>query len=315
MPHQLASRHWDTAADRRTVEDMAPDAQRPAVEVVALVASAGGLAALSVVLADLPTEFRVPVVVQQHLGSGYISVLPTILGMRTRHRVGWARDGQLLMPGEVIVCPPGMDMVLLPDGSCCLRTLDGIGVRRFDVLLASIAGSYGKRGVAVVLSGSSCDGAAGTAAMKRAGAVVIAQSPDTAAYPSMPIAAARAGAALVLPVDEIGRVLTDITEGKPFSRLSDDHMTAAQGDSPALLAPKGNATGAAERAQIARRRAAELRRRRQDLAAGFGATEQTVATAQLRAEESLRRAQLAQQVAAKHAATIADSALVQHVQQ
>jgi two-component system chemotaxis response regulator CheB len=191
---------------------MASDTHRPAVEVVALLASAGGLDALSIVLGDLPMDFPAAVVVQQHLG-GNTSVLPTILGRRTRLRVGWARDGQMLTPGHVSVCPPGVNMELMPDGSCRLRRVEVPGERRCDVLLASIASSYGARGLAVVLSGSGRDGAEGTAAMKRAGALVIAQSPDTAAYPSMPIAAAQAGASPVLPTYEIGRVLIDMVEG------------------------------------------------------------------------------------------------------
>ncbi len=55
---------------------------RPPVELVVLLASAGGLDALSIVLHDLPTEFAAAVVVQQHLG-GLSSVLPTILGRQT----------------------------------------------------------------------------------------------------------------------------------------------------------------------------------------------------------------------------------------
>ena len=141
---------------------------------------------------------------------------PRLLGGRTTHRVDWAHDGQVMVPGQVLVCPPGVHLELKPDGSCCLRKMEAAGEQRFDVLLASLASSYGARGLAVVLSGSGRDGAKGTVAMKRAGAVVIAQSPDTAGYPSMPIAAARAGADLVLPVCEIGRVLAGIVEGAPL---------------------------------------------------------------------------------------------------
>jgi len=199
---------------------MAPSRVRGStVEVVTIVASAGGLDALSIVLRDLPTEFPAAVVLQQHLG-GHTSVLPTILSGRTRQRVGWAIDGQLLRPGEVIVCPPGMDMELLPDGSCRLHALEGIGVRRFDVLLTSMAGSYGARGVAVVLSGSGTDGAQGALAMVEAGATVIAQSPETAAYPNMPIAAAKAGAGFVMPIEHIGRFLAHIAEGGSLPRPS-----------------------------------------------------------------------------------------------
>lgn len=72
---------------------MTTDEPRPAIELVALLASAGGLAALSVVLGDLPDEFPAAVVVEQHLG-GLYSVLATILGRKTPHRVSWAADGQ-----------------------------------------------------------------------------------------------------------------------------------------------------------------------------------------------------------------------------
>jgi two-component system, chemotaxis family, protein-glutamate methylesterase/glutaminase len=323
-------------------KEVTTETHGPAVELVVLLASAGGLDALSVVLHDLPTEFGAAVVVQQHLG-GHSSVLPTILGRSTAHRVDWARDGQVVAPGQVIVCPPEMHMELGPDGSCCLHKIQKAGERPFDMLLASVASSYGARGLAVVLSGSGRDGAKGTVAMKRAGAIVIAQSPATADYPSMPIAAAEAGADLVLPVSEIGRVLGDIVEGAPLpqphgrdeaTRAADhgqetgqvvstrtrpqqtgSNMTPAGGepmepgevtvkkhDSRTQLSPSLTVNSAAVRAESARLRAAELRRRRQDLAAGLGASEETVAIARRRAQESLRRAQLAHQAASRAAA-------------
>ena len=142
---------------------MATETHPPPVELVVLLASAGGLDALSVVLHDLPTDFGAAVVVQQHLG-GHSSVLPTILGRSTNHRVGWAVDGQVIEPGQVIVCPPEMHMGLSPDGFCCLHKVREPGDRPFDALLTSVAASYGPRALAVVLSGSGRDGAGGTAA-------------------------------------------------------------------------------------------------------------------------------------------------------
>ena len=128
---------------------------------------------MSIVLSDLPAEFAAAVVVHNTLG-GHSSVLASILGGRTTHRVDWAHDGQLMVPGQVLVCPPGMHMKLRPDGSCCLRKMETAGERRFDALLASLASSYGAR-CPRALSGSGRDGAEGTVAMERAGAVVIAQ--------------------------------------------------------------------------------------------------------------------------------------------
>ncbi len=288
---------------------MASDARWP-VELVVLVASAGGLDALSTVLGNLPTEFPAGIVVQQHLGD-HDSALPTILRRLTARQVSWVRDRQSLAPGHVLVCPPRMHLELTPQGRCGLRDLQGLGVRRFDVLLRSIARSYGPRSVAVVLSGSGRDGAAGTAAMKRAGAIVIAESPKTALYSSMPTAAARAGADVMLPAHQIGRVLAGIVAGAPLPEWPLRKGTSAPWRTPAQAVGGGAVPGllrdevmnsAGGRAELARLRADELNHRRKDLSAGWGATAQTVATAQRRAAESRRRAQLAHQAAQEAAA-------------
>ena len=255
---------------------------------------------MSTVLRDLPREFPAAVVVQQHLG-GHSSVLASILGERTPHQVDWACDGQKVEPGRVLVCPPGMHMELKSDGCCRLRKMGAPAEQRFDVLLASLAHSYGPRSVGVVLSGSGRDGAKGTVAMKRAGAAVIAQSPETAAFPSMPVATARAGADLVLPVREIGRVLAAIVEGTPLPPRTETGWAVEGG----TIGTEGESVVGA-RTEAARLRVAELQRRRQDLAAGRGATAQTVATARLRAKESLRRAQQALEAAQRAARRSAD---------
>lgn len=285
---------------------MASDPHRPAVEVVVLLASAGGLDALSTVLNDLPGDFPAAIVVQQHLGD-HDSVLPAILRRQTAQQVRWARDGRPVCPGQAVVCPPGMHLEMTPDGRCHLRPIRDLGVRRFDVLLRSVARSYGPRSVAVVLSGSGQDGAAGTAAMKRAGAIVIAESPDTARYSSMPLAAARAGADVVLPINRIARVLTDVVEGAPLPdegravgwEAPAEEAGPATAPSPPDQDPKNTAAG---RADLARERAEELSRRRMDLSAGLAATAETVAMARRRAAESRRRAQLAHQAAEEAAA-------------
>jgi two-component system CheB/CheR fusion protein len=56
-----------------------------------------------------------------------------------------------------------------------------------DLLLSSAAQSYGEHLIAVILTGSGSDGAAGAVDVKNAGGVVIIQNPQTAPYPSMPL--------------------------------------------------------------------------------------------------------------------------------
>lgn len=296
---------------------MTTEAQRPVVELAALVASAGGLEALSTVLWGLPDELALTIVVQQHLGV-HNSALPTILRRDTAHPVDWAHDGQLLPPGQVVVCPPATYMEVTPHRCCRLRDMDDLGEHRFDVLLRSMACGYGPRSVAVVLSGSGRDGAAGTVAMRRSGAIVIAESPDTAQYRSMPIAAARAGADLVLPSHAIATALAAIVAGAPLpgpqirrpGGVVAPRPTGNVAGAPRDRLPKAwlsNASsGAVARGESARLRAEELSRRRRDLSDGFRATAQTVAMARQRVEESRRRAQRAHQAAEEAAARWGD---------
>ncbi|OBK70049.1 chemotaxis protein CheB [Mycobacterium sp. 1165178.9] len=284
---------------------MTTDQHGPGVQLVVLLASAGGLEPLSTVLRGLPCDFPAAVVVQQHLG-GHDSLLAKILHRQTGREIAWAKDGMVLRPGQVVVCPPAVLLQLTSKGRCRLQDAQRHQALAFDVLLASIATSYGPRSVAVVLSGSGHDGAAGTVAMKLAGAVVIAQSPETAQYPSMPIAAARAGADLVLDLAEIADVLSGIVGGAALpprretpapTPVTEPNTAPATYDVLDRLRPEFATNSAAARGELARLRAAELERRRKELTVGFGATRETVAMARRRAQESRSRALLAHQAA------------------
>jgi two-component system, chemotaxis family, protein-glutamate methylesterase/glutaminase len=300
------------------------------VAVVILVASAGGLEPLCAVLEELPVDYPAAILVYQHLG-GRTSVLPAILARRTRHQVSWAVDGERPKPHRVTVCPPSVYMELRPDGRCLLSEKKEQQERRFDVLLTSAAASYGGRALAVVLSGSGHDGAAGTAAMSGAGGAVIAESKDTAAYASMPTAAAQAGA-VVLPVSAIGAVLREIANsGLPAAAglaLALEKLEVAGDDGQQQRGPESTVgeparTGAAAagwgsaaaRGDAARRRAAELQRRGEELASGAGSSAQTVALARSRAEEAIARAETARAVSARRLAALeqAKAELVQHL--
>jgi two-component system, chemotaxis family, protein-glutamate methylesterase/glutaminase len=77
-----------------------------------------------------------------------------------------------------------------------------------DVLFESVAGQYGDRAIAVILSGSGMDGAAGVRAIKTSGGTTIAQNSASASHTGMPEAARATGCVdLTLPLAEIGPVL------------------------------------------------------------------------------------------------------------
>jgi chemotaxis response regulator CheB len=92
------------------------------------------------------------------------------------------------------VCPPRQRLELLPDGTCSLSPDEGgARTRQLDFFLESLADSFGKRALVVVLTGMGNDGAAGVRAVKQAGGVVIVQNEDTAEQPFMPRPLLRAG--------------------------------------------------------------------------------------------------------------------------
>ncbi|MFC4070099.1 chemotaxis protein CheB [Actinoplanes subglobosus] len=194
--------------------------------VIALVTSAGGVPALTAVLRGVPPGLPMTMVVQQHLSANG-SALTKILSERSGHDVVWAEDGIALSAGRVVVCPPRYRLEVLPDGTCALIGNEP-GARTFphDGLLRSLADAYGSRAVAVVLTGMGRDGAAGAAAVRAAGGLVIVQDEMTAEFASMPGSAA-GSAHLVLPLGQFGGVIADLVRGRPLPRPRTEIEAAA----------------------------------------------------------------------------------------
>jgi two-component system chemotaxis response regulator CheB len=184
--------------------------QRGRRPVIALVASAGGLDALSRVLAALAATLPAAVVVLQHQNPDYASRLAPLLGRAAALPVAAVRDGDRLEPGRVFVAPSGFHTLIAGD-----RTLALIrsGIRpplrpSADLLLASLATAVGPDAIAVVLTGFGHDGAAGASAVKRFGGTVLASDEASSREFGMPEAAIDTGDVdTVLALEDIGHEL------------------------------------------------------------------------------------------------------------
>jgi two-component system, chemotaxis family, protein-glutamate methylesterase/glutaminase len=184
--------------------------------VVALAASAGGLAALSSVLSALPGDFAAPLLVVLHVDPRHRSWLAEILGRHVDLAVGQVRGGERLEAGRIYVAPPDHHLLVGEDGLLGLSDVARVQHVRpsADLLFASLAESWGSGAIAVVLSGTGRDGADGVLAVKRHGGQVIVQDEASAEFNGMPDAAIRTGAAdRVLPLNEIAPVLVAMTQG------------------------------------------------------------------------------------------------------
>jgi two-component system chemotaxis response regulator CheB len=187
----------------------------PPVAVVALAASAGGLAALTKVLSELPADFPTPVVVVQHLDPRHRSLIASILGRHCPLWVKEARHGDRLAPGTVYIAPPDHHLLVNADGTLALTRSEPVHYVRpsADLLFESAAAAFAERAVAVVLSGTGSDGGAGVRAVKRAGGTVIAQDKATAEFFGMPATAIETGSVdLILPLGEVAPALVALTK-------------------------------------------------------------------------------------------------------
>lgn len=197
-----------------------PDLQPPSAPadlsdtcVVAVGASAGGISALSVILAALPANFPAPIVVVHHLAPEFPSLLAQILSRRTPLRVKQAEENDRLHRGWVYVAPPGRHLVTCADGTLSLTVSEKVHYSRpsVDVLSESVASAFGSSAVGLVLTGGDGDGADGIRAIKAAGGVTFAQDEASSEQASMPRNAAKTGDVdYVLPLGGIGPALVTL---------------------------------------------------------------------------------------------------------
>jgi two-component system chemotaxis response regulator CheB len=204
----------ETQEQKPTPENWKPG---DSFEIVALAASAGGLAALSAVLGALPDGFPAPITIVQHLDPRHRSLMAEILARRTPLRVKQAEDGDSIKPGWVYIAPPDNHLLVNGDGSLSLSHSELVHFVRpsADLLFESMAASYEERAIAVVLTGSGSDGEMGVQAVKDRGGTVIAQSQASAEYFGMPGAAiATKCVDFILALEEIAPALVTLVMGE-----------------------------------------------------------------------------------------------------
>jgi two-component system CheB/CheR fusion protein len=183
-----------------------------AIPVVAIGASAGGLDAISELLAALPPRPDMAYVLVQHLDPAHESLLPELLAKKTAMPVVQIRDDMDVEAGHFYVIPPNATLTVAQQRFHLTRRPSGAGLHLpIDSLFVSLAEENGSAAIGVVLSGSNSDGSRGVRAIKQAGGIVFAQSPESARFPSMPRNAIETGCVdFVLRPEEIAHSLAQL---------------------------------------------------------------------------------------------------------
>jgi two-component system, chemotaxis family, CheB/CheR fusion protein len=182
-------------------------------QLVVIGASAGGVEALSTLVATLRVDFPAPIVIAQHLERSRISHLEEILARRSLLPVRTVLDHQVLEAGVVYVVPAARN-VEITQRDVSLQADGAAGPKpSVDLLLGTAARVFGEDLYAVVLTGTGSDGANGARLVKEAGGTVIIQNPETATFPGMPLSLAPTTVDIVADLDAIGPLLHDLLVG------------------------------------------------------------------------------------------------------
>lgn len=179
-------------------------------KAVVIGASAGGVKALLEVLPVLPRGYRLPIIVVLHVRSGRQNQLVDVFQQRVAVPVREASDKEDIIPGTLYFAPAGYHLLIESDHSFSLSCDAPLHFARpaIDFTMESAADVYGASLVGILLTGANDDGAAGMAAIGRAGGMTVVQDPDEAEIDVMPLEAIRARQPdLVLPLETIKQLL------------------------------------------------------------------------------------------------------------
>jgi two-component system chemotaxis response regulator CheB len=190
-----------------------PSAPRT-VKIVAVGASTGGPPVLHAILSRLPETFPVPILIVQHIATGFVQGLADWLEQDTGHAVHVAHHGQPPLPAHIYIAPDSSHMGIDRDGRIVLsQDAPENGLRpSVSYLFRSAANVLGAGVVGVLLTGMGKDGAVELKNLRDCGAVTIAQDKQSSIVYGMPGEAFRLAAAMhVLPPDKIAELLICLT--------------------------------------------------------------------------------------------------------
>jgi len=179
------------------------------IGIVGVGSSTGGPPALQSVIARLPRNLPVPVIIAQHMPPMFTKSLAERLDALSQLSVREASDGEPAEPGTVLVAPGGKHVAVKKRGNITRVVVtpypsDSLYHPCVDILMDSVADGYGAAAMGVILTGMGNNGVKGLKNLKSKGGIIIAQNEETCVVYGMPRAAVEAQVAdHVVPLDDI----------------------------------------------------------------------------------------------------------------
>lgn len=169
-------------------------AENPPTAIVGIGSSAGGLEALNLFFKAVPDTSGLAFVLVSHLDPHHDSMLPSLIGDKTRMAVRQIVDNQAIAANNVYIIAPGKELEIINNTLHLLPRKKGkANFRPIDVFFRSLARDAQEKAIGIILSGTGTDGTLGVKAIKEAGGLVVVQDKDSANFAGMPASAQATG--------------------------------------------------------------------------------------------------------------------------
>ncbi|MCA8949747.1 MAG: chemotaxis protein CheB, partial [Planctomycetes bacterium] len=178
-------------------------------KVVGIGASTGGPQALTRVLPRLPAAFPLPILLVQHMPTGFTASMAASLDRECALNVREAQDGDPVRAGTVLIAPGGLHMGVVQQADDVVVRLSKDPPEQscrpaVDYLFRSLCETFGGATLAVIMTGMGEDGLAGCHALHAAGARILAQDAASCTVFGMPRGPIEAGIAdAIVPLEEL----------------------------------------------------------------------------------------------------------------
>jgi len=167
------------------------------VEIIVIGASTGGPQTLQKLLNEMKDEVTLPILIVQHIASGFVSGFAEWLTSTCGIDVRIPSDGEKIQHKTVYVAPDHFHMGINKDWRIALDSAEPIRNLRPSVsyLFRSASETFGSRAIGVLLTGMGRDGADELKLMRDRGAVTFAQNEESSIVFGMPGEAIKIGGA------------------------------------------------------------------------------------------------------------------------
>jgi len=184
-------------------------------EAVVIGSSAGGLNALKTLFRGLDRNFKLPVIMVQHISPDSENYMVHILNDLKKIPVKEADEKERPVPGTAYMAPPNYHLLIEPDRTFTLTVDERVNYARpsIDVLFETAAEAYKDTLIGIILTGANNDGSRGLKKIRDFGGLTIVQDPETAEVDSMPRAAIQAAHPHhTIALEEIAALLNSLSQ-------------------------------------------------------------------------------------------------------